>query len=224
MIKPDQLVLFDDWETSTGALELFPAVWNAAQNLAHPDNSIRKSALESLVEMGAPRLSPLIAYLIATRLMDPDIEIRKQVVRILGELLILDKDGRETDSIIRQYVAAYLAQMRTRTVYSLLQVADEEAELDGMVAKILNSCPYAGEHLADIFNDRKVPISVRKKAIYFTGQVGYLDTIPDLERLEARLTSRLTGQQAMSFAATGLADETELFPLVQQALSLLKEP
>jgi len=215
--------LFDDWETSTGALELFPAVWSAAQGLAHPDLKVRQAALDKLVEMGAPRLSPLVAYLVATRLLDSSLEIRQRVVNILGDLLVLDPEGRETDRVVRQYVTAYLSQMRTRNVYSLLQVAAQVEGLDGAVALILNACAYAGEHLSDIFNDRKIPLSIRKKAVQLAGEVGYLDVIPDLERLQGRLASRLEGQQSMAFAPPAAEDEMELLPLVNQALDLLKK-
>lgn len=219
-----QPTLFDAWETSTGALELFPAVWNAAQNLAHPEAKVRKIALENLVEMGAPRLSPLVAYLIATRLQDPDMDIRLQVVKILGELLVPDNQGRSADYLVRHYVASYLSQMRTRHVYSLLQVADHAGDVDGVIARILNSCAYAGDHLADIFTDRTNPLSIRMKAVSLTGQVGYLDALPDLERLEARLESRLNGQQSMPFAPSSSTEEVDLLPLVHQAIELLRKP
>lgn len=216
--------LFEAWETSAGALELFPAVWNTAQCLAHPEANVRKEALDKLEEMGAPRLSPLVAYLVATRLLDPDLEARQKVVRILASLLTPDSEGRETDRVVRQYVTDYLSQMRTRNVYSLLQVAAHAEGLDQAVGLILNACAYAGEHLSDIFNDRKIPVPIRKKAIMLAGQVGYLDTIPELERLQARLEARLSGQQAMPFASGDLPEEAELLPLVRQALELLRTP
>jgi hypothetical protein len=224
-MRMSQPVLFEILEATTGAVELFPAVWNAAEDLVAPEAVFRREALNRLVQMNAPRLSPLVAYLVATRLSDPDLEMRCQAAQVLGSLLTLDKDGHTADEKVRQYIASYLSQMRTRLVYSLLQVVEKFAEADENVVRLFNLCPYAGEHLVDILNDRTNPLSIRKKAIYFAGLVGYLDAIPALERIEARLEARFTGQQSMPFVPSGaVSDEGELLPEIQQALLTLRAP
>jgi hypothetical protein len=209
-----QPALFEHLEASTGEIELFPAVWRAAEDLANSDVKIRLEALTTLSNMNAPRLSPLVTYLIATRLADPDLEMRYQVAMVLGDLFTPDEDGRTVDEKVRQYLSTYLSQMRTRLVFSLLQVAEKYPNADSNIARLFNACPYAGEHLVEIF----------KKAIYFVGLVGYLDGIPALERLETRLETRLNGQQTMSFAQSSSVEEEELLPIVRQALSSLRAP
>jgi hypothetical protein len=219
-----QPALFEHPGASTGEVELFPAVWSAAEGLANPEVKARMEALSQLAEMNAQRLSPLLAYLIATRLADPDLEMRHQVVMVLGELFKPDQDGRTVDDKVSQYLTTYLSQMRTRLVFSLLQVAEKYTNADENIARLLNACPFAGEHLVEIFNDRSNAQSIRKKAIYFVGLVGYLDGIPALERLDTRLEARLNGQQAMSFAQSSSADEEELLPIIRQALTSLRAP
>jgi HEAT repeat protein len=219
-----QPVLFELLEASIGSVELFPSVWAAAERLADPDAKTRQDALRQLVDLNAPRLSPLVAYLVATRLADPDMEMRHQVVLVLGELLTVDQEGRLADEFVRQYVTTYLSQMRTRLVFSLLQVAERYHDADANIARLFNACPFAGEHLVEILADRTSAISIRKKAIFFVGLVGYLDAIPALERLVARLEARQNGQQAMSFASTQQPDEKELLPELHQALASLRAP
>jgi hypothetical protein len=105
-----------------------------------------------------------------------------------------------------------------------MQVAVHDTNTKQYIARLLNACPYAGEHLADILSDRKVPLTIRLQAAYFIGQVGYLDVIQDLERLATRLESRLMGQQAMPFAPRSEPDETVLLPAIQNTLTMLRSP
>jgi hypothetical protein len=222
--EQSQSALFDFSDTSTGAVELFPAVWSAAEGLSSPELNVRHTSLDTLVNLGAPRLSPLVAYLLATRLFDPDLGLRSRIVVILGELLARDREGHKTPELVRSYLIAYLSQMRTRLVYGLMQVAVHDSNTKQYIARLLNACPYAGEHLADILSDRKVPLTIRLQAAYFIGQVGYLDVIQDLERLASRLESRLMGQQAMPFAPHSEPDETVLLPAIHNTLTILRSP
>lgn len=219
-----QPAFFEILQTSTGAMELFPTVWSAAESLADPDAPTRRAGLAQLIELNAPRLSALVAYLIATRISDPDLEMRHQVVLVLGDLLVIDKEGHAADESVRQVITTYLSQMRTRTVFSLLQVAEKYPDADVQFTRLFNACPYAGEHLVEILSDRNNTLSVRKKAIDLVGLVGYLDAIPALERLEARLQTRLIGQQAMPFAQSASLDESELLPAIQGAINSLRAP
>lgn len=210
----------------TGALELFPAVWRAAEELVSPLPRVRRQALVKLDEMDAPRLLPLVAYLVATRLEDPNLEIRREAVRITSSLLAKDHRDRPAVEGVRQAAISYLSQMRTRPVYGLLQVAQAAPGSAKEVARLLNACPYAGRQLMDLLADRKKPLAIRREAANFIGLVGYLEAAPALERLEARLTARLSGQQAMPFApldpGSAAASEMDLLPGVRRALLMLQ--
>jgi HEAT repeat protein len=223
LILMSQPALFEDIdETAHGAIELFPAVWGAVEDLASPEAALRHQALDKLEDLDAPRLSPLVAYMITTRLTDPDISFRQRAIKVLGRVLTPDEQGRlPTDAIIR-CLNSYLSQMRTRSVYALLEAAAGSPTLAPYAARLFNACPFAGNHLGDILSNRKMPLEIRKQAAYFLGEVGFLDSIPVLERLESRLASRLKGQQSMSFAPPSAGDEIELMPDVQRALLYLR--
>jgi len=221
---PGQPGLWGQANITTGVLELFPAVWSAAEALCGPNEKLRREALVRLDEMGAPRLSPLVAYLIATRLSDPDLGMRAKAVRILGDLLTLDAHGNTAPEAVRRHVVAAISQMRTRAVFNLLEVATEEPETAPHITRLLDACPFAGRHLADISLDRTLPLAQRKQAVLFIGAVGYLDAISALERLSSRLEARSGGQQTMPFAPLDHANESELLPIVKSVLLLLQTP
>lgn len=209
---------------SIGNVELFPAVWSAAESLCKPDFSDRQKGLDRLLELNASRFSPLVAYLIATRLTDNEVEFRVRIVRALGDLLFPDKDGNPTPVDVRQVVSSYLSQMRTRQVYALLQALVEEPALAEHVARLLDACPYAGNHLADIVSDRTIEQPIREQAALAIGRVGFLDVLPVLERLETRLESRINGQRSMPFMPLSSEEEAELLPAVQRAIAALRAP
>lgn len=217
-------LLFVEGETSTGALELFPSVWSAAENMTSASASVREEAIDQLVELGAPRLSPLIAYLFATRLTDVNIQLRARVVETLGEVLSPDEEGYSAPDEVRSHLIAHLSQMRQRTVFSILHVAVERPDLRTFITRLLNSCPYAGIHLGSILADRSCEFEVRKLAAIFVGEVGFLDAVPTLKRLKNRLESRQNGQDTMPFAPPSMANEAELLPEIIQALALLTSP
>lgn len=219
---PSQPKLFSLFDPAEGALELFPAVWFAAEDLTSPDVSIRQGALNRLVDLDAPRLSPLIGYLLATRISDTNIEIRRQIVEILGGLLAPTEEDRSTPQEVRSHIKAYLSTMRRRGVYSLLQVSDQYPSSETAVATLLNACSYASNSLSDIVLDRKIPVHIRRQAVNFISLVGFLDAMPALERLRSRLESRMEGQTAMPFAPAQNREDSSLLPAVQAALSILK--
>lgn len=216
--------LFDLGESSTGVAEFFPKVWSAAEGLTKADLKERKVALNYIEESSVARISPLIVYLLTTRINDPDIQIRSQVVRILGDVLSVDVDGNPAPEEVRYHLRNHLSQMRTRQIYALLQVLTHDGNLEPQVAKLFNACPYAGTHLTDIVSSRKTPIDIRLKAVILIGRVGFVDAIPALERLLSRLESRLNGQQSLPFAPKTATEETNLVPSIQTTLILLRSP
>jgi hypothetical protein len=223
-LTPAQPTFLEVVETSSGLVELFPAVWSAAEGIASPDVHARTAAVQRLLELGAPRLSPLISYLLATRILEPDLLLRCRIIRVLGDLLVADDAGRLAPDAVRRQMITYLAQMRTRPIYSLLQAAIAEPGLEAHVARLLNNCPHAGTHLAEIFSNRAAPLAVRQQAVRSVGQAGFLDTMSALERLAARLEARRDGQQSMPFAPPPAAqDESQLLHEVQQTLWTLRQ-
>lgn len=222
-LTPIQPTFFEGFETSTGLLELFPAVWVAAEGITSPEIRVRTTSFKNLIDLGAPRLSPLISYLLATRVIEPDLSLRAQIVKTLGELLIIDERGLQAPDTVRRHLISYLAQMRTRPIFCLLEAALFEPSLEVHITRLLNACPNAGTHLAEIFSDRNTRLPVRQQAVHFVGQVGFLEAIPALERLAARLEARKKGQQSMPFvSSSSTQQESELLPEINQTLWMLR--
>ena len=216
-----QLPLFDYGETITSIVELFPAVWQATEFLTYPDASTRQRGIDMILELGAQRVSPLVAYMVATCLNDMDIYIRRRVVFILAELLINDPSSKQTPDVVRKVIAYYLHNMNEATVYGLLEVAVTDEQAEKSIYHLFNACPYVGKYLGEILNQWKNPLPIRQKAIYFIGLVGYLEALPALERLFNRLESRQNGQYSMPFVPTSTPSDIDLLPHLRVAMTQL---
>jgi hypothetical protein len=213
--------LFEYPETSIGSLEFYPLIWSSLEAFTSPDNSLRLAGLKQVNELGAARYSPLVAYTLATRLVDPDVGLRGEIIKILGEVLSPDRQGKSAPEAVIAHLSSYLRQMRRRPIFALLEAALADPSICSHVEKLLHYCPYGGNHLVEVLSDRMAPMHVRITAAKFIGLVGYLDTLPALERLEMRMSARLNGQQSMPFISQS-SGEGELLPVVQKAIRLLK--
>lgn len=218
-----QPMLFDFADTATGAVEFFPEIWNATQNLTSPELLTRREALDRLIVLDAARLSPLVAYVVATRIFDPDLDFRRRIIETLGKVLRAKETGKLMPDTVRVHLKSFCLQMEYRGVIQLLEVADAFPEAEASVAALLNLCSQSGAILAETMVDRKVPLPIRRQAINFIGRVGFLDAIHALERMEERLESRMNGQKTMPFAPPS-SDENSLLPVIQATLTLLREP
>ena len=223
-LKPVQPTLFDLGDSSAGILELFPGIWHLLEMAISPDTQARKVAVTRLAHMGAVRLLPLVVYIFVTRITDCDQELRSEVINYLGDVYLPDEQRRPAPEAVRQCLTSQLSEIRTRQIYAMLQVLSSHPDLEPAVARLLNSCPYAGNQLAEILASRKVPLDIRHHAVRMIGFVGYLEAIPALERLLTRLEVRVHGQQSMAFASVELADEAELIPDIRKALAYLSSP
>lgn len=219
-----QPLLFPFGDISKGTVELYPTVWAELEKLIIGQAKERMEALDKLVEMNAARFSPLVIFVLTTRLMDTNIDIRTRVIEILGEILAPDENGNFAPDEVQDCLKISLTQMRTRQVYAILQVLLSNPNLLQVASRLMNYCPFAGNHLADVAGSRQAPIEIRRQAILLIGEVGYLDAVPSLERLLVRLESRLNGQHSMPFAPPTGADDSSLIPDLTQTLHILRSP
>jgi hypothetical protein len=216
-----QLPLFAYGESVTNIVELFPAVWKATESLTSPDMSIRSEGINSLVEVGAEKVSPLVAYMIATRLTDPDLDIRKKVVYILGDVLEKKPSEHQIPNNVRRVVTHYLHNMREEAITGLLEVSAIDPNAETSIYHVLNACPDGGKYLSEIVSQWKNPLTIRQKAIYFIGLVGYMESKPVLERLFNRLEARQGGQFTMDFVSPSSKTDDDLLPTLRVALHQL---
>ncbi|MFN2233816.1 MAG: hypothetical protein ACK2U1_06270 [Anaerolineales bacterium] len=219
-----QLTLFELSNTVSGAIEIFPEVWSALEKLTSPDILERRDGLDCLMVLDAPRLSPLVAYLVATRIFDPNLELRYKVVDILGKILRPRETGKLASPKVRSHLKEYCMQMGRRGILMLLEVANAYPDAESKIASLFNLCSQSGENFVKIMSDRKISFELRRQAIIFIGIVGFLEAIPALEKFENRLESRMNGQKTMSFAPPSTSDENSLLPVIQTTLAMLQEP
>ncbi len=219
-----QPLLFQLSEAAVQGLELYPAVWRAAEMLTASDPGIRRMGLQELIENEAARYSPLIVYLLITLLTDPDIQLRCQVIHSLARVMGRDEQGQTSPEAVRQCLCGHLGAMRTREVFALLQAVERQPECEDDVVVLLSCCSYAGNHLGDILSERANPLGIRRLAARFIGRVGFLSALPAIDRLAGRLETRLEGQRAMPFAPQEPKDELNLLSELRQARDLLNAP
>ena len=216
-----QLPLFVYGEPVENIVEMLPVVWSATEALASPDSVIRQHGIDDLLELGAQRVSPLVAFMIATCLSDRDIYIRRRVAYILADLINMESALMQTPENIRKAVTNYLHNMRQETIFGLLEVALIDLLVEKSIYHLLNACPYAGKYLGDILTEWKNPLPVRQKAIHFVGLVGYMETLPVLERLLDRMEARHNGQYAMSFVPASVKSDEDIMPFLRIAIQQL---
>src|SRR4030042_113170 len=216
-----QLPLFVYGESVTDVVEIFPAVWRATESLTSPDSITRQRGLDSLIEVGAQRVSPLVAYMIATCLNDSDIFVRRRVILILADLIKSKPVGGQIPEAVRLVVANYLYNMHEVTVYGLLEVAIADQHVDESIYYLFNACPYVGKYLGEILTQWKNPLPIRQKAVYFIGLVGYLEALPTLDRLLNRMEARQNGQILMAFAPPSMKTDDDILPYLRVAINQL---
>jgi len=218
-----QLPLFVYGESITEVVELFPAVWKATEAVTSPDSTIKHRGMDALLDVGAQRVSPLVAYMIATCLNDPDIFIRRRVMYILADILVGEQNGRRALDEVRKVVTHILSRMNEITILGLLEVSVADEQSDRAIFQLLNMCPYAGKHLGEIVSQWKHQVPIRQKAVYFIGMVGYLEALPILEKIYNRLEARQNGQYLMEFAPASTKSDDALLPYLRIAITQLTE-
>jgi len=193
--------------------------WKAAQDLIHPELEVRRQGLNQLTALGAASHSPLLAYILVSRLAEPDLALRACIVRELSSLLNLPFNGNQAVNEVLYFLKTNLSQLRHNQIMSLLYLVEADPQTYPDVTKIISQCSYAGDHLSEILADRHVELPVRQVAARLVGDIGYLSAVSTLERLETRLQSRLNPSKMLMDRPNG---DTALLPSIKEALNKLK--
>ena len=179
----------EELEVDTGRL------WAAASELTSPDPYQRDQAIDKLSELEGYQDSPLIAYILITRLTEPDLEIRFHLVQLLGSLLDYGSPGQHFSDRVLKRVHYELAQLDQKDLVNLLEVSSKYLSSDRDVENILRLCSYAGDSLGGIVNDRKYPFEIRQQAVFYCGALGLLGSKPGLEILIQRVEKKRESAQ-----------------------------
>ncbi len=217
-----QLPLFVYGEPAANIQEVLPVVWSATEALAAPDALTRHHGIDALVELGVQRTSPLVAYMMATCLNDPDINIRRRAVYILSDLIVNDPAGSQVPEQVQKTVTNYLHNLQEEAIFGLLEVTAMDPLAEKSVFHLFNASPQAGQCLGNILAQYKNPPFIRQKAIYYVGWVGFTEALPILERQLNRLEARQNEQYAMSFAPSSAKSDDETIRCLRIAINQLR--
>ena len=196
-------------------------IWQSAEKLASPNNTEREKALDFLTEQGAPQKSPLIAYLIVSMISDPVLDTRFHVVQILGSIIGDTSRSKCCSDQVLSYIQSYLARINRDQILDLLAVAVQYLSAEQSLIELFKLCSYAGNILNGIVNDRKLPVQVRRSALFYCGEVGFMDTITTIQGLISRVEKR---EKVPSKAAERkrIRDENDLYSFAVTALEKLE--
>jgi hypothetical protein len=196
IIKLDPSALLQTDLPGDNRAELLAEIWEAAESLIAPDVMIRMAGVERLESYDAIRQLPLIAYLLTTRLTEPDIVLRTRIVKALGCVTGASMGSQQPDASVQKTLIFHLSQIRTREVFALLQVAEYDKSSEPCIESLLACCSFAGGHLSQILSARDTSLEIRRQATHFIGQLGYLDALPVLERMASRFETRTNDRDA----------------------------
>ncbi|MFC2055002.1 hypothetical protein ACFLV7_12015 [Chloroflexota bacterium] len=199
------------------SLDQIHQLWQSAEAISSPELSERKRGFERLIEFDVVRKSQLIVYLLATRIVEPDLTLRAYIVRVLAGILKTESPNNLSPEDVRITLVNYLSQIGKREILALLQLAEIDPYAEEQIINLLCACSCAGGHLINITNDRGSSLSIRKLSLKFIGRVGYLEALPDLLRLETRLKAKTKSNHNED-------SQTSLLPLITEALTLLQTP
>ena len=103
----------------------FTEKWQEVEKLTSPDSNEREAALDSLMEQGVARTSPLIAYILATRISDPDLELRAHIAKALGSILTADENGQFVADQVMTHLHGFLYHIEKDQILKLLEVGEQ---------------------------------------------------------------------------------------------------
>ena len=202
--------------------------WVAGEMFVSPHIEERRRGFAILFGTEAVRRSTLTSQLLASRVDEPDLGLRAQIVQALADYFEVRGADYRYPAEVRAVAAGHLRRFERAEILAMLEL--HQAAREGTVRlapdslnRLLSRIPSASSHLVRMATDRLLAVRVRRAAEELIGRVGFTDAVQALEGLEARLAGRRAGQIAMAFAPAEHADEQTLLPVLQTALEALRE-
>ena len=198
-------------------------LWSAAGAFVAGSPEDRAAGLGRLVAEGAQSYTPLHLHLFTSRLFEEDLSLRQAILEALGAVL----DGQDSSNPIpyelRRYLLGLLARLGLAELRWILEALADTSRPPPAAVRLVSYIPQAGKHLARVAADTREDGKIRAAAARMIGEVGYVDALPALEGLEARLEGRRAGQLAMVFAPKDDPAADVILPVLKGALEILRE-
>jgi hypothetical protein len=198
------------------APRVIPSVdpWVAGEMFVSPHIEERRRGFAILFGSDTVRRSLLTSQLLASRVDEPEISLRAQIVQALADYFEIRGQEYRYPVEVRAVALSHLRKFDRPQVVALLEL--HSAVREGGVR-------LAHDALTRLAADRALNLKLRRAAIELIGRVGFTDAIQSLEGLEARISGRRAGQIAMNFAPTDLPDEQALLPALRDTLRSLRD-
>jgi hypothetical protein len=196
---------------------------HALELLVSPEVEVRAQGLDQLVSLDAHYTSPLTVAVLASRIVEQDLQLRKAIVETLAMTLRANMGDQRLPERVCFWLRHALSRMSSNEIHALLQIVVNSPEHFESVCCIMNACSFAGEILVQILADRKTSLPIRVAAAEAIGRIGFLDAGSTLENIQQRIIGRRMGQMEMAFLRGQDPAAEALLPAVRKALHALQE-
>lgn len=212
------------------AARLVPAVdpWTAAEMFVSAHVEERRRGFAILNGSEAARRSALTPHLLASRVDEPDLELRAEIVQALADYFEIRGREFRYPPELRGAVTAAVRKFDRAEIQALLEL--HHAAREGRLAlrpealvRLWERLPTASPTLTRLAGERGWPLPLRQAAIEAIGQVGFTDAAPVLEGLLARIEGRRAGQLTMLFAPSDWPEDQALLPALRDTLTRLQD-
>lgn len=201
--------------------DLLEKFWSVLGGLIAPDPGLRSQALDELGGLEGFPHQPLLVFGLATRLIDPDLEVRSQAVKLMGSILAGEGSTPDIGEDSLAHLSAYLAGFNAEQYVMLLEVSAAYLAGEEAVGNILRVSSFAGRFLRGIVNNRKLPVDIRQQAVFFCGEIGFLDTAATLKNLVERIEKH-RDRAGIKPGSRAKTDQEALYLQAVSALSKLE--
>lgn len=199
--------------------------WSAAEKFVSPAPQARREALAILVADRDLLFSPLVGFLLVSRIDEPELSLREQIACALARCFEADDLLSATPKETRDYLATLLRRAGRPQVERLLEIFGDGVGRRSAraVVTLLDRIPEAPTLLTKIAADRLAPFATRFAAILTLGELGAMGALPALEGLQTRIEGQRAGQMAMTFAPPSTPEDDKLLEALKTTITTLRE-